>query len=589
MADLVTRLLLNSSQFDNSIRQSTQQIQQFQAVGRNITATVGKFAGILGVAMGATEMFNRAVNSSRETQQDWNTVVGTAKTTVDNFFSSLYSGDWTVFENGILNAIGLAQRYTTALQNARMAMEIGETKADRLEAERNNFEYLITKKGISNGERTEAYNKYMELSKQEILERESKSRYFWSQFQEILKSKGVTGIESAEQARKLYEDLIDPSTQLYKDLENYSTKKSEAKNSKRLGMLMMSTGAGIGTEALDRYTKGVEELESVTDKSLENMLRFQNIFTSDISEQVKDLIDKSITFIDKAGTIKKDMSDATQDYKDALAEQGKGTTTKTKTTELEAGTIAWINEQISKKQVEFNMALNTNDRIRIQKELDSLTNQKRTIELDLKYNQPVTTESTVNPFDTSFKGLDKVESPFKKEDIKTNTDYAQSLAAIASVMGSVTNMTSEGAAAWISWGANVITSVSSAIPAIQTLVAAQTAQAGTAAVASAAQTPVVGWLLAGAAVASVLAAIASLPSFSEGGIFAGNNTIGDYNLARVNSGEMILNNRQQRNLFNMLDSGKVNSIGANEIFFKIKGTDLIGVLNNYNNKFSKTR
>lgn len=589
MADLVTRLLLNSSQFDNSIRQSTQQIQQFQAVGRNITATVGKFAGILGVAMGATEMFNRAVNSSRETQQDWNTVVGTAKTTVDNFFSSLYSGDWTVFENGILNAIGLAQRYTTALQNARMAMEIGETKADRLEAERNNFEYLITKKGISNGERTEAYNKYMELSKQEILERESKSRYFWSQFQEILKSKGVTGIESAEQARKLYEDLIDPSTQLYKDLENYSTKKSEAKNSKRLGMLMMSTGAGIGTEALDRYTKGVEELENVTDKSLENMLRFQNIFTSDISEQVKDLIDKSITFIDKAGTIKKDMSDATQDYKDALAEQGKGTTTKTKTTELEAGTIAWINEQISKKQVEFNMALNTNDRIRIQKELDSFTNQKRTIELDLKYNQPVTTESTVNPFDTSFKGLDKVESPFKKEDIKTNTDYAQSLAAIASVMGSVTNMTSEGAAAWISWGANVITSVSSAIPAIQTLVAAQTAQAGTAAVASAAQTPVVGWLLAGAAVASVLAAIASLPSFSEGGIFAGNNTIGDYNLARVNSGEMILNNRQQRNLFNMLDSGKVNSIGANEIFFKIKGTDLIGVLNNYNNKFSKTR
>lgn len=589
MADLVTRLLLNSSQFDNSIRQSTQQIQQFQAVGRNITATVGKFAGILGVAMGATEMFNRAVNSSRETQQDWNTVVGTAKTTVDNFFSSLYSGDWTVFENGILNAIGLAQRYTTALQNARMAMEIGETKADRLEAERNNFEYLITKKGISNRERTEAYNKYMELSKQEILERESKSRYFWSQFQEILKSKGVTGIESAEQARKLYEDLIDPSTQLYKDLENYSTKKSEAKNSKRLGMLMMSTGAGIGTEALDRYTKGVEELENVTDKSLENMLRFQNIFTSDISEQVKDLIDKSITFIDKAGTIKKDMSDATQDYKDALAEQGKGTTTKTKTTELEAGTIAWINEQISKKQVEFNMALNTNDRIRIQKELDSFTNQKRTIELDLKYNQPVTTESTVNPFDTSFKGLDKVESPFKKEDIKTNTDYAQSLAAIASVMGSVTNMTSEGAAAWISWGANVITSVSSAIPAIQTLVAAQTAQAGTAAVASAAQTPVVGWLLAGAAVASVLAAIASLPSFSEGGIFAGNNTIGDYNLARVNSGEMILNNRQQRNLFNMLDSGKVNSIGANEIFFKIKGTDLIGVLNNYNNKFSKTR
>ena len=79
-------------------------------------------------------------------QQDWNTVVGTAKTTVDNFFSSLYSGDWTVFENGILNAIGLAKRYTEALSNAKMAMAIGESKADRLEAERNNYEYLITRR-----------------------------------------------------------------------------------------------------------------------------------------------------------------------------------------------------------------------------------------------------------------------------------------------------------------------------------------------------------------------------------------------------------------------------------------------------------
>ena len=45
-----------------------------------------------------------------------------------------------------------------------MAMAIGESKADRLEAERNNYEYLITKKGISNEERTAAYNTYIELS-----------------------------------------------------------------------------------------------------------------------------------------------------------------------------------------------------------------------------------------------------------------------------------------------------------------------------------------------------------------------------------------------------------------------------------------
>ena len=155
-------------------------------------------------------------------------------------------------------------------------------------------------------------------------------------------------------------------------------------------------------------------------------------------------------------------------------------------------------------------------------------------------------------------------------------------------MSSVSSMTNDGASAWITWGANMLTAIAAAIPAISTLVTAKTAEAGANAVASATQTPVVGWLLAGAAVASVLAAVATLPSFSTGGIFEGNNTIGDYNLARVNAGEMILNNRQQRNLFNLLNENGVTGGAANsKVEFKIKGNELVGVLNNYNKKISK--
>jgi hypothetical protein len=85
-------------------------------------------------------------------------------------------------------------------------------------------------------------------------------------------------------------------------------------------------------------------------------------------------------------------------------------------------------------------------------------------------------------------------------------------------------------------------------------VTAKTAEAAASGAAEAAKTPFVGWLMVGAAIASIMAAFAALPSFSTGGIFAGNSTIGDMNLARVNAGEMILNNRQQRNLFNLLNS-----------------------------------
>ena len=97
--------------------------------------------------------------------------------------------------------------------------------------------------------------------------------------------------------------------------------------------------------------------------------------------------------------------------------------------------------------------------------------------------------------------------------------------------------------------------------------------------------------MAGAAVASVLSAIATLPSFSAGGIFEGNNTIGDLNLARVNAGEMILNNRQQKNLFNLLNGNGTftNDRNGGNVTFKIQGKELVGVLNNYNNQKSKVR
>ena len=96
-----------------------------------------------------------------------------------------------------------------------------------------------------------------------------------------------------------------------------------------------------------------------------------------------------------------------------------------------------------------------------------------------------------------------------------------------------------------------------------------------------------------AAVTSVIASIQSVASqsFADGGIFQGKTTIGDYNFARVNAGEMILNNRQQQHLFNLLNSGTQahdNSTGGN-VTFTIHGSDLQGTLNNYNKRVNRVR
>lgn len=92
-----------------------------------------------------------------------------------------------------------------------------------------------------------------------------------------------------------------------------------------------------------------------------------------------------------------------------------------------------------------------------------------------------------------------------------------------------------------------------------------------------------------AGVAAVVAALSMIGSFANGGIIKGSNTIGDMNIARVNSGEMILNGSQQKHLFNMLNQGGGNtdSSTGGEVHFKIQGKDLVGVLSNYNKKVGK--
>jgi multisubunit Na+/H+ antiporter MnhG subunit len=63
-----------------------------------------------------------------------------------------------------------------------------------------------------------------------------------------------------------------------------------------------------------------------------------------------------------------------------------------------------------------------------------------------------------------------------------------------------------------------------------------------------------------AAVSGVIAAFAAIPKFETGGVVGGSSFYGDKILARVNSRELILNEKQQRGLYNQLNT---DSIGTN--------------------------
>mgnify|MGYP005880701397 FL=1 len=118
-----------------------------------------------------------------------------------------------------------------------------------------------------------------------------------------------------------------------------------------------------------------------------------------------------------------------------------------------------------------------------------------------------------------------------------------------------------------------------------TEVAANTAKGASAAGASAAKLPFPWNIVAiGGAIAAAIAAFAVIPKFAGGGIVTGGPSSGDKILARVNAGEMILNGRQQSNLFEAINSGKIGSSQGQSVhigFDKVRGSDIYLSLKNY--------
>lgn len=186
------------------------------------------------------------------------------------------------------------------------------------------------------------------------------------------------------------------------------------------------------------------------------------------------------------------------------------------------------------------------------------------------------------PLDTSgwnFDGLDKAVGTFGD---------------LANVMDLVTGSSDNALSSVLRWGAGIVSAIGQAIPSILALTAASKAKATaqaedavTGAAASQAAIPFAGPLMAAAAIASVVAAIASAPKFAGGGIVPGSSFGGDKILARLNSGEMVLNKEQQARLFSKLERPDSPG-GGGRVEFKIKGEELVGVLDRFGRRSSRT-
>lgn len=260
------------------------------------------------------------------------------------------------------------------------------------------------------------------------------------------------------------------------------------------------------------------------------------------------------------------------------------------------GSIADVEYQISQKKKEISVAISDNDRIRLSTELDELISKKREMELVVKFKN-LTAPEEVKKSSSSLASMARLPDGWNKisqtnwndkgvkEQISTINEYENAILSVESALSSLSGTFDNGSQSALSYFTNIIQGAAQAVTAIMALIPVKKAEANanaeaavTGAASSVAPIPFVGAAMAVAAVTALIASMAAIPKFAKGGIVGGNSYFGDKLLARVNSGELILNQKQQAKLYHMAEDDRS---GIAISFDRVRGSDIYLALKNY--------
>ena len=632
-SNLVVKLLLESGAFDKNIKTAKASIEGFEKVGKNIVGTFGKVAGVLGIATTAYEVLQTAINSSVNGTAAFETAVDAAKTSVNQFFYSLTSGNFDTFLTGLDDTIKKAK----ATKDALLELSFSQLGYNYVKSENkalsDTYKQQAQDPRLSKAQRMDAIQKYNEVVEKHasdlqthtekalnwIRQAASKNTPFSAEdvnedmlytFLEKLLYEGreymlATAKTANQQYRNSVEQLL-PSDVSRQDWNDFW-----------YGINMFFRGStGLAGSWFNYDQTKVGQTDAELTSNITNW--FYDVFRKAPSDEIVKEINKilaeyaesymteSLLNFDQE-TLKEIVSTLTQirGERSELASMKQGSTelanmrfdqptssqtpTSSSTSKVKEqplyGSIEWYKAEIAKLTKEANRIDLSVDKAKYDDTMAKI--EKLQLEMDALLK--VGTVEMPDFSDTSWmEDMEFEIIPVDEQTTENLFSYSEALNSVASAMASISNVTSEGASAWLTWMANVITACAAASDAIKQVVAAKAAEAAANAGAEATKTGPWGFLLAAGAIATVLAAFASIPKFADGGIVNSPFTSGDKVLARVNGGEMILNKHQQSNLFNLLDGGTTTS-GTKQVEFKISGKELVGVLNNYNNKMSKLR
>lgn len=580
---IVARLQLDSKDYDKKLAEAKKKTKDFsKGGGAGLTDMVGKFktlAGAVAACKAAQEVFNATIQSSQTIGDAYTVVVSQCKGAVDEFVYAMANADFSGFNDGLKGI------FKNAKDAAQAMDELGNAQIS--------FDYLTA--GYKSDFKTN-----MGTAKD--------------------KSKSLTERQAAYDAALGNLDDIGEAVQTYTDKAIKAVVESAQAKGNNINESFITRENIDRVFKLDLSANGDAEKAALADrykefKKISKEMREQEKLATNYSQQLTlgnvphaqrgEIIEKQRAAEAKAAELRARInSDDMQMAALYNAMLVKGTDEWLKgladlVVKADNANAQYQELKTSSLEVANALGVAANEAAKLRAEAIAADNALKA-EADRTRNfTPKQVQmagvggATAEPLATSIEPMAMVIPPEAAESVESIGESADSsteaINALSSAMSSLSGLVGEDAAAWLDWGANLMSAIAAALPQIAALTAAKsteatanTASAASGAASSVASIPYVGPIMAVAAVASIVAALANLPKFATGGVVPGNMMSGDNVLIRANSGEVVLTKQMASNIGDALKGG----MGGGKVEFEIRGDKLYGILNNYNKRMA---
>lgn len=543
MSDILARLLLNTSDYDSKLKKAKGSTTDFAtAIAGKAAGAAMKLAGALTAVAGSAMTFESIIRGSQTTSDEFDRVIRSATTSVETFFTAVSTGDFTAFNRGLDDMIARARLANDALDqlgNTTMSYNYFNAKnqADFAEAitvlrDKN---ATADEKAAAKATADRIMGSQKEITEQLALRSKNAIAALVSEKNTLNLNKisrvdidDVLALDVSAMGDTMKEDL----KAAYKEYENIYNKMKE-----QYTTLEATSEIGVFNRVVNQ--KGLDQaMEGITEK-YKHAILFNEILVRNSDDWLQNLIG-----------IQQTSDNAVRSMAQMERQLNRASQTSTGGSSSNGGKKKGDMMPVVIPQIHYDTPIG-------KKMLEAMNGKKfEPIEV------PIVIEEDIEEEDLSGKWAERTEKIQKMN---------EALGSTASIFGSLGSIAGQAGDDFLAATLNSMGSIAQMILELQSLCTAQ-------GVASASKLPFPANIAAIATVVATIASVfSSLPKFADGGIVGGSSFFGDKLIARVNSGEMILNQGQQARLLSMTEGGNVRVTGD----VRLNGKDIYISLRNY--------